>query len=85
MDPVAPEGGPAGNVRVRCGGGRQVRLWIRWRQPMVVRRHPVAPGQGRSCGFGGQAESKNPHLDYLLVIAFYYLNYGLLIVIFNLY
>jgi hypothetical protein len=52
MDPVAPEGGPAGNVRVRCGGGRQVRLWIRWRQPMVVRRHPVAPGQGRSCGFG---------------------------------
>jgi hypothetical protein len=41
--------------------------------------------QCRSCGFGGPGRSKNSHLDYCLVIAFYYLNHGLLIIVFNLY
>jgi hypothetical protein len=35
--------------------------------------------------FWGPGRSKNSHLDYCLVIAFYYLNHGLLIVVFNLY
>jgi hypothetical protein len=37
---------------------------------------PVVLGPGRF---------KNSHLHYCLVIAFYYLNHGLLIVVFNLY
>jgi ribonuclease BN (tRNA processing enzyme) len=41
--------------------------------------------QCRSRGFGGPGRSKNSHLEYCLVIAFYYFNHGLLILVFNLY